>query len=185
MGRPNDAFELMRKLGLGITNKDLEQIPIAADSPLILTESTENNQQKFENKAIITKNIGEEIKLATLKYTVNSVEEVQTMGGSFGVKVAKQNAKFVIINVNIINTTNSEFTFYSNDAFVIIDNQNRQFTTYDDTIGYIDNYLTMRNLSPDLVENGVLVYEMPSDATNYNLVIGKSGTDEIYKVILK
>lgn len=35
LGRPTDAFELMRKLGLGIKNADLEQIPIAEDSPAL------------------------------------------------------------------------------------------------------------------------------------------------------
>lgn len=40
LGRPNDAFELMRKLGLGIANKDLEQIPIATDSPAVPNNNT-------------------------------------------------------------------------------------------------------------------------------------------------
>ncbi len=32
LGRPHDAFTIMRELGLGITNADLSQIPIAPDS---------------------------------------------------------------------------------------------------------------------------------------------------------
>jgi len=43
LGRPNDAFELMRKLGLGIANKDLEQIPIATDSPVVPTKQSSTN----------------------------------------------------------------------------------------------------------------------------------------------
>ena len=32
LGRPDDAFSIMRELGLGITNSDLEQIPTSSDS---------------------------------------------------------------------------------------------------------------------------------------------------------
>ena len=58
LGRPNDAFELMRKLGLGIANKDLEQIPIATDSPAVPTGQSNNtttkNQQESEKTWQIT-----------------------------------------------------------------------------------------------------------------------------------
>lgn len=39
LGRPADAFEIMKKLGLGISNRDLNQIKIAANSlPLISSD---------------------------------------------------------------------------------------------------------------------------------------------------
>lgn len=48
LGRPNDAFYLMRSLGLGITNKDLAQIPIAISSAL--PQSIKTETEKTETK---------------------------------------------------------------------------------------------------------------------------------------
>lgn len=55
MGRPEDAFALMRKLGLGISNSNLEQIPIAADSPAVPSGETQTTEVKTETKTEATK----------------------------------------------------------------------------------------------------------------------------------
>ncbi|NIT61860.1 MAG: hypothetical protein GWN00_38370, partial [Aliifodinibius sp.] len=57
LGYPKDAFEIMRSLGLGITNSDLDQIPIAGDSPAVVyssgthlvTEVIDNNTLKLDD----------------------------------------------------------------------------------------------------------------------------------------
>lgn len=41
------------------------------------------------------------------------------------------------------------------------------------------------DLSLSIKETGYLVYEIPTDAMSYFLVVGKSGTNELYKIILK
>lgn len=43
LGRPNDAFEIMRKLGLGITNSNLNIIKISAQSASAITPSGNTN----------------------------------------------------------------------------------------------------------------------------------------------
>jgi len=133
---------------------------------------------------IKTKMINEEIELATIKFKVNKVKEQQTISGNFGrPQVASQNSKFVIIDMDITNLTSDPFNFYS-DGFVIQDAKNRNFNPYSDVIGNIKNYLDVRELSPGILENGAMVFEIPSDSVTYALIVGKAGTNEIYKISL-
>ncbi len=139
-----------------------------------------------ENITYIDKTIGEEVILATIKFKVNNSSEKQTLSGSFGSPaIAKEGAKFVVVDMSITNTTNAPFTFFPDDGFRLIDDKNRQFTTYEDTIGKTQNYLNVRELSPGITETGILVYEIPQDSTSYSIVVGKGGTSEIYRVRLK
>ena len=39
LGRPDDAFEIMRSFGLGITNNDLDQIPVGNINKQVCCES--------------------------------------------------------------------------------------------------------------------------------------------------
>lgn len=139
-----------------------------------------------KNITYIDKVIGEEVVLATLKFKVNNSSEKQTLSGGFGTPaIAKEGAKFVVMDLNITNTTNAPFIFLPDDGFRLIDDKNRQFATYGDTIGKVQNYFNVRELSPGISENGVLVYEIPQDSTSYSFAVGKGGTSEIYRVKLK
>ncbi len=150
------------------------------------TSTEENGQTEPKKSIIIEKNIGDEIQLTTLKFRVNKVEEKQTISSSYGTpKVAKENTKFVVINLDITNTTNMPFVFTNTNGALLIDDKGRQYEEYDGVIGGIDNYFEQRKLSPDIKENGFFVYEIPKDAINYSLNIGKTGTNEIYKVLLE
>jgi len=50
LGRPADAFEIMRSLGLGITNDDLAQVVVSSQSTKPISENSLNN--KTENQLI-------------------------------------------------------------------------------------------------------------------------------------
>jgi len=50
LGRPTDAFNLMRSKGLGITNADLAQILVAASSQKEITTSVHNYSFRYQNK---------------------------------------------------------------------------------------------------------------------------------------
>jgi len=50
LGRPTDAFNLMRSRGLGITNTDLAKIAVAAASPREITTSLHNYSFRYQNK---------------------------------------------------------------------------------------------------------------------------------------
>ena len=146
--------------------------------------TTAKEKAKKDNMTIIPKNIGDEIQFATLKLKVNRVEEKQTINAKYSSpKTAKESAKFVIVNADLINTTNKAFTMSPN--LIIVDNKDREFKTYSDAIGAIDDYLDYKELSPSIKETGNWVYELPTDATSYKLISGKSGTNELYEILLK
>jgi len=146
--------------------------------------TTATEKAKKDNMTIIPKNIGDEIQFATLKLKINRVEEKQTINAKYSSpKTAKEGAKFVIVNADLINTTNKAFTMSPN--LIIVDNKDREFKTYSDAIGAIDDYLDCKELSPSIKETGNWVYELPTDATSYKLISGKSGTNELYEILLK
>jgi len=151
-----------------------------------LGEVLEKEELEGQKMNIIEKKVGDEVELATIKFKVNSVEEKQVLSTKYGTpRVAKENTKFVVISMDITNITNGTFTFYPDDVFRLIDNKEREFLEYEHTIGSVDNYWDGRRLSPFIKQSGVLVYETPKDSTSYSLVIGKAGTNEIYKVLLE
>lgn len=150
------------------------------------TTKTESamEQAKKEEMQIITKAIGNEIILATLKLKVNKAEETQTLSASYGSpKVAKEGTKFVIVNLDVTNITNSKFSL--SPDFLLVDNKNREYSTYGDSIGAVDDYLNYKDLSPSVLETGSLIYEIPKDATSYSFMVSKAGTKELYKIVLK
>ncbi|MZP43322.1 DUF4352 domain-containing protein [Heliobacterium gestii] len=135
-------------------------------------------------KTFISKAIGEEVVLATIKFKINSVEEKSVLTSKYGSsKTAKEGAKFIIINADITNITNAPINAPAD--LDVIDNKNRQFQPYSGSIGVVDNLLDYRNLSPSIKETGCWVYELPQDASSYKLVSGKMGTNEVYQVTLK
>lgn len=148
------------------------------------TRSTNMEVAKKEKMQIIDKVMGDELVLATMNFKVNSVEEKQILNSSYGTpKVAKEGTKFVVIDLDVTNTTNSEFSFISD--LIVVDSKDREFTPYSDTISAIEKYLDYRKLSPSVKETGYLVYEIPTDSVNYSLLIAKAGTKELYKIALK
>ena len=139
---------------------------------------------------IIEKNIGDEVELTTIKFEINNIEEkyILTKECQYFCDepiVAQENTKFVIIDMSITNITKSGFLFFPDNGFILIDNQERQFTTYNNTIGSIDNYLNVRDLAPSILESGFIVYNIPEDANSYGIFAGKAGTNKIYGIVLK
>jgi len=146
--------------------------------------NTAIEQAKKEGMVTIEKQIGDEIELATIKLKVNKAEEKQTLSASYGSpKVAREGTKFIVVNMDVTNTTNSKFTL--SPDFLLIDNQGREYTTYTESIGAINNYLNYKDLSPSVKETGSFIYEIPSDAASYYLVAAKAGTKDLYKIMLK
>jgi hypothetical protein len=136
---------------------------------------------------IIEKRVGDDVDLATLRYRVISTEESYQLKSSnrfFDPKPAKTGAKFVIVHMEVTNITNNSFR-YNHDATVLVDSKGRNFEASNDSIGRLDDYLTIRNLAPSITETGSVVYEVPIDAVTYSLFSRKKGTNEVFKVVLK
>lgn len=145
-------------------------------------EANESLDNPEEEQVYFERSIGDEVQLATINVNVNSAEETNTISTIYGgATVAKNGAKFVVVNVDMTNTTNSPFTYF--DDFYLVDDKGREFPPYD-SIGNIDNYLSGRDLSPDITENGMMVYEIPEGSTGYYIPFGKAGTNETYNVSL-
>lgn len=159
----------------------METSPATQSSEILETPAKQGKEKEIEKK------VGDEIELATIKFKVTSVEEKQVLAHTtWGITAtAKEGAKFVVIGMNITNITNKSFDFFPDNIFRFIDNKGREFETYEGSIGAIDNYLNVRKLSPNIKESGFLIYELPKDATSYSLVVGKAGTNEVYKVLLE
>lgn len=181
----NNDLEDVVTLGFASVGADLEDsFGGTSDS----TDDSDNSimeQAKEDHMTIIEKSVGDDITLASIKLKVNNVEEKNTISATYSDPTdAKDGAKFIVINMDITNITNKEFTFYTEDI-TAIDNKGREYKPFDDTIGAIDDYIDCRDLSPSIKESGNLVYEVPADATSYYLAIGKAGTNELYKINLK
>lgn len=186
------AYEMMRKFGKGMADTDLEKIPVGnledVSTSLKTTDKTQdassNNNSNSQGEVTYEKGIGDKVEFAILNLTVNSVSESSSITGSLGTQFANPGAKFAIVNVTVTNNTNAVINF-PYDGFLLVDNKQRQYPTYGNSIGYINNYLIGRSMSPSINENGVLIYELPNDATSYSFLIGKGGTNIYYKIVLK
>lgn len=143
-------------------------------------------KETLEESDVIEMDIGSTVELATLNFTVDSAEEKDILtGGSFNEPaVARENAKFIVIDASVTNTTDSDMA-WNTDGILLVDDQNRQFSHFEDVFFAVDNYLEQRKLIPDITETGVIVYEIPQDATHYSLMVGKAGTNMVYKINLK
>lgn len=150
-------------------------------------ESIKKDQEKIQSelKGAIEKKVGDDIELATIKIKINSSKEENIIQSSYSQpKVADQGTKFVIIDATVTNITKAPFNFTTTDL-VLADDKNTSYTPYGDTIGNIDNYLDVQELSPNIPKTGVIVYQLPELTTSYSFVIGKAGTNETYRIRLK
>lgn len=156
------------------------------DKPSTTEGKTFTEQAKEENMVVHTLKTGDEITLSALTLKVNKVDETQTISSNYSTpKTAKEGTKFVVVELTVKNITNSEFMFFPDDGLSINDAQGREFKSYSDAIGNVNNYLNSRELSPSVPETGVIVFELPIDATSYSLYTSKAGSKDAYKVILK
>lgn len=166
---------------VGIEFDDFKKI-----SPENIAVGTESQKEDAPiNEITFDKNIGDDVELATMKIKINSVNEQQFIKARYSdKKIASEDSKFVVINLTVTNITKESFDFDS-DGIRITDDQDRKFDAWDDAIGGIDNYLEVRTLQPGIRETGMMVYEVPSDASSYRMNIGKMGTSEMYSIKLK
>lgn len=149
----------------------------------ITTNGTDRSAQ-VKNDIIIL-SLNEEADLGPYTLSVLSYEESDVLVHRlYGSVKAKEGAKFVTVELEVVNQTNEEFLFFPDKQIVLQDNLSRQFETYDDTIGSADDYLNVRELGPAIRETGILIYEIPEDVPGYAL-IGGSTDGTIYSIPLQ
>jgi len=113
--------------------------------------------------------MNQNIQVDYLTYKVTRVETFTEMGTSFYNK--KTNGKFVKVYLDITNNAKETKQIFS-PRFRLIDSQNRQFDRLSDDMLYISDYLEFgKQLQPSLAVSGAIVFELPKDSENLNLII--------------
>lgn len=145
--------------------------------------SNEWNEEK-NNFIKIDKNIWETVNLKTMDIKIDKSIESDSITSRFSSpKIAKEWTKFIIIDINVKNTTKSPFSDYFNDIALEDNNGNNYLPT--SAIWLIDNYIEWRELAPQIEEKWKLVYEIPLTTNSYYFKVWKSWTNEVYYIKLK
>ena len=148
------------------------------------SSTTKSKSTSEQNEEIIKKTIGEEIELASVKATIKSFEEIKSIQPYWGEPVfPSQGAKFVKVNLTVINITDSEFNFSSNWAS-IVNQEGKKFTEHEDSYE-ADDYIGYETLKPDIPVSGSIIFEVSESSDELFFVMSKSGTSEKYEVELK
>ena len=67
----------------------------------------------------------------------------------------------------------------------LIDSQDREYGMYDDAAWYVDDTINYKEINPSMSITGSMVYNVPSDASDMYLLIGKADTNDYYKFFIK
>ncbi|MCA9383598.1 DUF4352 domain-containing protein [Candidatus Dojkabacteria bacterium] len=139
---------------------------------------------------IVNAALNEEIQLATIKYTVLSVEETKTIEAmhEYGDAItAGAGTKYVVIKYVVENTTKSPISLSSSDLFTLVDEEDREYTEADDWYQAFDyeTYLIYDELNPNIPFEGYSVFLVPEDIESYGVASCKKDTDICYLVNLR
>jgi hypothetical protein len=123
--------------------------------------------------------IGKSFVFGDVTYTVSGVERLQEFRR--GATVARPLGTFVVVTLAARNTGH-EPVLLGRDAFVLVDRQGRRYLPRADVMEALqrnnDEGAWTDVLSPGLAEQGVLVFDVPADATGLSLRILK-GYEEV------
>lgn len=146
----------------------------------------ELDTEENEEQTIINKSIGEEVVLATLTFTVNSFEEINSIPVTYGDPITPQEGKKLYkLNITLKNI-DTDILYLSNDIFYISDEGDFQYEFIEDYIWVDDtDLLQYEEINPNLAKKGNLYYEIPEDSKDLHIPIGKSGTNELYIIDLQ
>lgn len=148
-------------------------------------EESQSLTKQVEQMKNISAEIGDTVELATLKYVVNSAEEKDMIKSSYGQPhVAEEGTKFIVVDVTVTNRTPETFSF-DHDTFKIQTSDGVFYDRYSDAIGNIDNHLAWEDLSPNIAKTGVVVFQLPSQVEEYDLIAKKANSNDLYRVRLK
>ncbi len=142
--------------------------------------SDDDNSSEEESTEWHDIHIGETVEFNTLKITVKGCEELTTLSDEYDSVDADEGTKFVVFTVELENITKDPITFDSGDI-PFFDNQDRQFSDYDEAYMYFDETFNYESLEPNMKKIGNFVYNVPEDATGYYFACLKDGTNEGYK----
>lgn len=125
--------------------------------------------------------VGQELELATIKLRITGCEETNELTTEYiDPALAQEGTKFVVFTVEVENITKDTLNF-DNDLN-LEDSQGRTYEPYTDALWYFDETFTYTDLAPNIKTIGNFVYNVPTDSEGYFLKVGKSGTNEMYRL---
>ncbi|MDO8265730.1 MAG: DUF4352 domain-containing protein [Candidatus Saccharibacteria bacterium] len=138
--------------------------------------SSEDEDVSLEYK---THAVGELVNFATQDMKLNSAVAKNSVSAPYGSPlVASEGTKYIVVNHTVTNTTDSPFMY---TEFVLWDSENKQYNYDSDATFNIENYLSVRELSPDVPETGVIVFKVPESTNSFRFgaLKGSSNTVEV------
>lgn len=144
--------------------------------------SSDSEEETTEEEAVWQDiPVGQELELATIKIRITGCEETNELTTEYmDPAVAQDGTKFVVFTVEIENITKDTLNF-DNDLN-LEDSQGRTYEPYSDALWYFDETFTYTDLAPNIKTTGNFVYNVPTDSEGYFLKVGKSGTNEMYRL---
>ena len=115
--------------------------------------------------------IGETVKLQGTQYTVMSAKIAPEVGSEFFKETA--NGIYVVVELTIENTKDETKTFSDEAAKFIGSNKKSYSTDIDGSIAAMGDdgeALMFEDMQPDVAKTGILVYDVPKDATAGSLL---------------
>lgn len=150
---------------IGMSHKAAQKPVAAVAKPQTQTQTSDSNASEL-SKAHLYK-VGDTVKFASQTLTVNSARTTNELSSQYGQPYfADSGTKFVVVNMTITNTTTTPFMY---NPFAVIDQKNRFYQAYDKTAMAIDDYLTIKQLSPSVPLTGEEVYQVPQDSTDFRI----------------
>ena len=129
-----------------------------------VTDNTEEEKEKD-----IVYEIGESFMIDEISYTINSINTTKVLGGLIFKKEA--GGTFYIISITAKNEGKKPREYFT-PSFEINDDQEREFSDDRSASSYADKYgekLSFEQLQPGLSKTGIIVFDLPDDATGLKL----------------
>lgn len=142
------------------------------------SNETDINVEENEDVSIDVP-MNQEIALATINIKVTGCEETKELTSEYSSTTAQNGTKFVIFTVEVENITKDTFNFDASDI-PLVDSQDRSYNLYSDAFMYAADSICYTDLAPNIRQMGTMIYNVPEDATDYCMKVGKSGTNEVY-----
>ncbi len=131
-----------------------------------------SDQQKSEPEKTVVQDIfsmNEDIRVDYLTYRITKAETFTEMGSSLIKK--ETNGKFVKVYLDVLNDAKETKQIFT-PRFKIVDGQGRNYDRLSDDMMYISDAIEFgEQLQPGLKVSGAIVFEMPKDSVNLQLII--------------
>jgi hypothetical protein len=133
------------------------------------TDTEKKEEPKKEPKKAFA--VGDEVTVGKITYTVNGVEETETISSVLGDKTTE--GKFAIVDLAIKNG-DKEARFIDGEMFRIKTADGTEYSSDVELDMYVNDGgvgFFLEEINPNLSKSGKIVFELPKEATEYSLQV--------------